>query len=93
MIHSSLTFQGSFAHRRHRANYHTQHSDQPATRWRRLGIRRWVGAGRQGGRDVVGRSGVLAEAGDGGGELGDLTGVLEVDREEAVVPGRPGAAA
>jgi hypothetical protein len=30
---------------------------------------------------------VLAQAGDGGGGLGELAGVLKVDREEAVVAG------
>ena len=32
---------------------------------------------------------MLAEAGDGCGDLGELVGVLKVDREEAVVPGGP----
>jgi hypothetical protein len=58
------------------------------------GVGGGVGAGRQRDRDVIRRGRVLAQAGDGGGDLGELAGIREVDREEPVVAGgaaqRPG---
>src|SRR5918992_5895418 len=52
-----------------------------------------VGPGRKGGDDVIGlgwvSSPLSAEGGEVGSDLGKLVRVLEVDGEEALVPGRP----